>query len=152
MSSGRVGSSPTTGTSASVIIGFEYSVRTLAFLCGVAERHSFASFYVDVEVRDILPIGNLKSSDAVIMHHYFLCNDPVDTLRVIDFDVVDQFRHHSPRQFLCVGVTPDYFKKSVGCAQPGICKSQALFSVIWKGDFSVLRKGVFPDFGRDYFL
>ena len=82
---------------ASVLTAFERLLRTLAFFI---QR-------VDLGRRKREHIGDEDSSHAIIVDHKVLLPYPVDLLRLMDFDVIDQLIEHSGAQGLGSGVFAD---------------------------------------------
>ena len=84
---------------ASVLTAFERLLRTLAFLYskltwGVVDDYAFSCIYGHLGCREWEHIRDEDCPHTVVMDHQVLLPYPVDFLRLVDFDVIDQFIEH----------------------------------------------------------
>ena len=97
---------------ASVLTAFERLLRTLAFLYseltwGVVDNYALSCIYRHLGRRKWEHIGDEDGSHTVVMDHKVLLPYPVDLLRLMDFDVIDQLIEHPGGQNLGSGVFAD---------------------------------------------
>ena len=99
------GSSPASATISSVLTAFERLLRTLAFLYseltwGVVDNYAFSCIHRHLGCRKWEHIGNEDGSHTVVMDHKVLLPYPIDLLRLMDFDAIDQLIEHPGGQNL----------------------------------------------------
>ena len=103
---------------ASVLTAFERLLRTLAFLYseltwGVVDDYAFSCIYRHLGCREWEHIRDEDCPHTVVMDHQVLLPYPVDFLRLVDFDVIDQFIEHPGGQGLGSSVFADGGDKHV---------------------------------------